>query len=102
VIVRIWRTGVDEHRIDEYQRFADEESLPMFKQQPAFRGVLFTRAGAACVVISFWENADATQALETSPTYRETVRRITQAGFLNGPQSVEVFEVHGGDVTGLH
>jgi heme-degrading monooxygenase HmoA len=98
MIARIWRASVDEGRFGEYQRFADEQSLPMFRRQRGFRGVLFTRSGATCAVISLWEDAAAAEALESSPSYRETVKRITQAGFLVGPQSVEVFDVNGGDM----
>jgi hypothetical protein len=38
VIMRIWRTRVDEGRAAEYERFAAEESLPMFSGQPGFLG----------------------------------------------------------------
>jgi hypothetical protein len=31
--VRIWRTRVDLERLDEYLRFIDEQSLPMFNGQ---------------------------------------------------------------------
>lgn len=32
-IVRIWRTRVDPKRAAEYERFAQEQSLPMFQSQ---------------------------------------------------------------------
>jgi len=52
VIVRIWRTGLDEMRADEYERFAREHSLPMFRRRAGFRGVLFARAEHGRVVIT--------------------------------------------------
>jgi hypothetical protein len=45
LIVRIWRTGVDPDRALEYREFAQSRSLPMFRNQPGFRGVLFSAAG---------------------------------------------------------
>jgi heme-degrading monooxygenase HmoA len=61
-----------------------------------FRGVLFTRDGADCAVLSLWEDRDAIAALAGSPVYQETVQRLVATGVLAGPQTVEVLEVHGG------
>jgi heme-degrading monooxygenase HmoA len=99
MMARIWRTRVDARRIGEYERFAIERSLPMFRAQPGFLGVLFLRAAGDCAVITLWKGADAIAALEASPTYLDTVAQITRTGFLTGESSVEVFEVHGGDIS---
>jgi heme-degrading monooxygenase HmoA len=97
VIVRIWRTRVDPARADEYERFAHERSLPMFRRQAGFRGVLFAAGDETeRVVLSFWENADAVEALGRSPTYRETVDALLASGILTGEQTVEVLDVRGG------
>jgi hypothetical protein len=55
--VRIWRTRVDLERLDEYLRFIDEQSLPMFngQQWPPLRGATRTprrRANASVWVTS--------------------------------------------------
>jgi hypothetical protein len=42
-IARIWRTQIDEHRADEYEYFADRESLPMFRAHEGFIGGWFKR-----------------------------------------------------------
>jgi heme-degrading monooxygenase HmoA len=97
VIVRIWRTGIDAARAEEYERFAGERSLPMFRRQAGFRGVLFATAEETeRVVLSFWENAGAVEELDRSPTYRETVDALLASGILTGEQTVEVLEVSGG------
>ncbi|MGW0587504.1 antibiotic biosynthesis monooxygenase family protein [Streptosporangium sp. NPDC002607] len=95
MIMRIWRTQVDEARAAEYERFAAVESLPMFRTQRGFLGLLFGRNGSACAVTTLWEDDAAADALEESPSYRETVARIGAAGFLTGPSVVERFTVHG-------
>ncbi|GAA4960369.1 antibiotic biosynthesis monooxygenase family protein [Actinoplanes utahensis] len=95
MIMRMWRTQVDEGRAAEYERFAAEESLPMFSSQPGFLGLLFGREGAECVVVTLWEDHAAADALEASPGYRETVARISAAGFLRGASTVERMSVHG-------
>jgi heme-degrading monooxygenase HmoA len=101
VIVRIWRTGIDPARADEYERFAQERSLPMFRAQPGFRGVLFTTAADGDrAVISFWEDEQAVELLDRSESYRETASALGSSGILRGEQSVEVLDVGGGDLPG--
>ena len=43
MVARIWRTGVKPERFEKYERFARERSLPMFRAQRGFIGVLFMR-----------------------------------------------------------
>jgi heme-degrading monooxygenase HmoA len=101
VIVRIWRTGIDAVRAEEYERFARERSLPMFRAQTGFRGVLFASGGETeRVVLSFWDDVGAVAALDESPSYRETVAALLATGILTGEQSVEALDVHGGDLPG--
>lgn len=99
MVVRIWRTGVKPERFEEYERFAWERSLHMFREQRGFLGVLFMREEADRVaVLTLWEDEKAIEALEASPLYRQTVEGILGSGFLAREQSVEVLEVHGGQV----
>ena len=101
MIVRIWRTGIDPARASEYERFAEERSLPMFRAQPGFRGVLFTTAAdGGRAVISFWEDDRAVELLDRSETYRETASALGSSGILRGEQSVEVLIAHGGALPG--
>jgi heme-degrading monooxygenase HmoA len=101
VIVRIWRTGIDPARAAEYERFAEERSLPMFRAQPGFRGVLFTTAAeGGRAVISFWEDERAVGLLDRSERYRATASALGSSGILRGEQSVEVLTVHGGEPPG--
>jgi hypothetical protein len=85
--------------VDEYRSFAKQRSLPMFRSHRGFLGVLFTEAESDFAVISFWQDRDCAEALEGSATYKDTVTRILAGGFLSGEQSVEIFEVAGGELT---
>lgn len=96
MIARIWRTQVDEARMAEYERYANEQSLPMFRQQTGFLGVVFLRTPHDCAALTFWEDAAAIAALGDSPSYQETSHRLQETGMLLGEQSVEVFAVRGG------
>jgi heme-degrading monooxygenase HmoA len=96
MLIRIWRTQIDEARAPEYEAFARQRSLPMFKAQQGFAGVLFARDSASCAVISFWRDAAAADALARSACYHDTVSALAATGMLIGEASVEVFELHGG------
>jgi heme-degrading monooxygenase HmoA len=99
VIVRIWRTGIDPARAAEYDRFAGERSLAMFRAQRGFRGVLFTTAADdRRAVISFWEDETAVERLDQSETYRDAAGALGSTGILRGEQTVEVLRVSGGDM----
>lgn len=95
MIVRIWRTRIDGGRADEYLDFAQSESLPMFRAQPGFAGVLFAAREAERAVITLWDDLDAVDALDSSPTYAATVEAIEATGFLDGPSTVEVLDLEG-------
>ena len=90
---RIWRTGVDESRAEEYDAFAVERSLPMFRRQPGCRAVFFVRTKEGRAAITFWQDLAAAEALLSSKDYLETVDAILAAGFLRPPQSVELLPV---------
>ena len=94
LIARIWHTEVDTGRADEYETFARDISLPMFGAQPGFAGVLMLRDGSHCQVITLWQSHEAIAALNSSPTYRQTVDRILARGFLCGEQRIEVLNAH--------
>ena len=89
--MRIWRSRIKEGREEEYDHFARDESKPMFEAQAGNLGVLFTRTGDDCAVISFWKDLRAITAMETSQSYRKTVGKIEGTGFLKGKQTVEIF-----------
>jgi heme-degrading monooxygenase HmoA len=99
MLARIWRTTLDLNRIGDYERFAIERSLPMFKDQPGFQGVLFARQTADCAVITFWDRPAAIEALESSPSYLATVDEINQTGVLVGDASVEILDIHAGEIS---
>ena len=92
-VMRVWRTGLDGTRAREYDAFATEVSLPMFRRHEGFRGVVFAGAGGERVVVTFWATEDDARALAASPDYQETVRRIEAEGFLRPPQTTETLPV---------
>jgi heme-degrading monooxygenase HmoA len=93
LIARIWRTRIDETRADEYLEFANSRSLPMFRSQQGFVGILFARQRSERAVISLWRDLTSAQALDQSPTYRATVAEIEATGFILGPSTIDVLEV---------
>jgi heme-degrading monooxygenase HmoA len=91
VIARIWRTRVLAGKEAEYESFVRDRSLPMFREQPGFLGVFFLKSGAERAVITLWRSQNDIHRLEKSPSYRQTVEHITEAGIIGGDSSVEVF-----------
>lgn len=94
LVVRIWRTGLDEARSPDYDDFALGTSLPMFRRHAGFLGVLFAGTGAERAVITLWSTPAAVAALEESADYRATVRSIEAKGFLRPPHRIELLSVH--------
>jgi heme-degrading monooxygenase HmoA len=82
VIVRIWRATIDPARAADYERFAREVSLPMFRAHGGFLGCALQRDGAECTVVTLWARPEDVAALEASTLYRETVAAIMAAGFI--------------------
>ncbi len=99
MILRIWRTELNQARLDEYARFERERSLPMFREQRGLVGVLFLREGPdRAVALTIWEDLAAVEALRDSVTYQHTAGALMESGLLMGEPSVELFEVHGGEL----
>lgn len=94
MIGRMWTTRVTDARATEYEAFAREISLPMFRQQPGFLGVAMFRRGEECVVLTLWHDAASVAALARSDSYTRTVSAILAAGFLQGEQTLETYNVH--------
>jgi heme-degrading monooxygenase HmoA len=93
VIARIWRAEIDPARADEYERFAQEHSLPMFRSHRGFCGAILTRDGPDCTVVTLWERPDDAAALEASDRYRETVSAIMATGFVRRAEEARVIPV---------
>lgn len=93
-IARLWRTAIDPARALDYERFAAEVSLSMFEQQPGFAGVVMMRSGSECLVLTLWESQAAVDALASSATCLETVRRIEAEGLLVGGSTLSTHGVH--------
>jgi len=94
--VRVWRTQLDVGRLEEYDRFVEEQSKPMFRAQQGFQAVIYSRSGGEVAVLSFWDDQAALDALDVSPTYAHAVASIEATGFLRGESVLDVFEIHAG------
>jgi hypothetical protein len=55
-VVRIWTTGLDNSRERDYEEFARNISLPMFRRHDGFLGVLFAGVGEQRTVITLWRD----------------------------------------------
>jgi heme-degrading monooxygenase HmoA len=86
MILRIWRANIDPARAEEYERFARERSLPMFRSHRGFRGCAFLRNGSDCAVVTLWARPADVAALEASALYRETVAAIMATGFVRATE----------------
>ncbi len=99
MIVRAWRAKIDLARMEAYRRFEQERCKPMLHKQPGLLGVVFLRqAEDYAASLTIWEDAGAVEALESSPSYREITHELAESAVLAGDQSVEFFEVEGGDL----
>ena len=94
LLMRIWRTQIDDSRAREYENFARSVSLPMFRRHDGFLGALFAGAGGERAVVTLWASRAAAASLEASADYQATVRAIEAAGFLRPPQRTELLDVH--------
>jgi heme-degrading monooxygenase HmoA len=95
MMARIWRTQVDVDRHDEYWDFAQSRSLPMFRAEPGFLGVLFLSRATSRVVVTFWRDLDSCEALEVSPNYRNVVDELDASGLLRGRSKVDTLSLQG-------
>lgn len=99
MILRVWRAKIVPERVGEYRRFERERCLPTLRRQPGFLGVLFLREAGTCAAsVTVWEDRGVVDALESSPSYRRTIRELANGGLLAGAQAVQTFEVVGGDL----
>ena len=94
MLQRVWRCTIDPDRAEEYEGFARDLSLPMFRAQSGFRGCLMARLGADCEVLTLWDDLDAIEALNVSPSYRATVAKILATGFILSEEGTIVSQVH--------
>lgn len=98
MILRLWRARINRARIEEYRRFEAEQCISMLHKQPGLLGVLFLhQAEDRTASLTIWEDRGAVEALQSSPSYRETIHELAESALLVGDQSVEVLEVESGD-----
>ena len=90
MIYRLWTTGVDPAQLDRYREFARERSVPMFREQPGFRDVVFLQDGDEHWVLTVWDSMADVDALATSRSYVATAKALGATGILTGEQRVRI------------
>ena len=66
---RLWRPRIDAARATKYETFEHAHSLPMFRRQEAFAGVVVLGSGEERAALTFWTDMRAVNALANSPAY---------------------------------
>lgn len=94
MIARLWKTGLKPGRTAAYEAFARDISLPMFRKQDGFLGCVMSHRDGEGLVLTFWRDEAAVEALKHSRSYQATVERILAADLLAAEQSTEITEVH--------
>ncbi len=94
MLARSWMATIDEARADEYELFARNVSLPMFEAAPGFLGVVMTRSGDQCSVLTLWHDIADVTSLEASEPYRRTVAQILDTDFIISAQATTLNQVH--------
>jgi heme-degrading monooxygenase HmoA len=99
-IARIWTTGLAPGREKEFEDFARASSLPMFRAQRGYQGVLILRHETVAQVVTLWKSLDDVDALNQSESYQDVVARIKATGFLVGTQAVRIDQLLLADLAG--
>ncbi len=92
MIARIWSTNLVEERFQEYETFAHQVSIPMFKKQYGLLGVQVFTTPTHSLVVTLWNQVEHIQVMEQNPLYLKTVAAIEAQGFLTGDQKVDLFD----------
>ena len=93
-IARIWKSAVLPGRVEDYERFTRDVSLPMFSKQQGFQGVLMLRSDDECFVITLWSDMHDVDALWRSESYQAVLQRLLNSGFVAGEASVKLYTAH--------
>lgn len=89
-LVRRWTTGIVAGGTAEYERFARETSLAMFRDAPGCLAVVMWWTHERRSVTTVWVDREHLDAFERSSRYVDTVWLIASGGFLSGQQTVIV------------
>jgi len=96
VLVRVWTVDIKKDKIKELELFANTISLPMFREQDACLGVLFSKNSHEALTITFWDSQESIDKLATSVSYQDVVKQIEDSGILAGNHRSETYEEYGG------
>ena len=95
MIARTWHARLAAGREADYDRFAESQSLPMFRRLPGCLGVFFLGKGTERRVLSLWTDAAAIEALAGNTDYLAVSGSLSDSGILAAVGPVEV-EAAGG------
>ncbi len=100
MIVRVWTSGYDPDRLDEFIAFARDRLEPFFRHQKGCLGCMFNYDDRDWRTISYWRGVEAIEAVKTDPNYRAMLDDLVASGLLRGDQSVKIMNVAGGGIYG--
>jgi quinol monooxygenase YgiN len=96
MIVRVWISGYDPARLDDFIAFARDRLEPFFRHQDGCLGCMFNYDDAEWRTVSYWRDLAAIEAVKSSPAYRAMLNELVASGILTGAQSVRIMNVAGG------
>ncbi|WP_341896105.1 antibiotic biosynthesis monooxygenase [Ferrovibrio terrae] len=96
MIVRVWISGYDATRLDDFIDFARDRLEPFFRDQDGCLGCMFNYDAEQWRTVSYWRDMAAIDAVKTSPVYHEILEDLVASGMLAGSQSVRTMNVAGG------
>lgn len=100
MIVRVWNTGYDPARLDDFIAFARERLEPFFRAQDGCLGCFFTHDAVEWRTITFWRDQKAVDTVKDSDIYRTILLDLVNSGLLLGGQQTRIMTVAGGGLFG--
>lgn len=92
MLARTWTVAIDPTQAEEYEAFARDVSLPMFRSAPGCAAVVMEREGGDCTVLTVWRSPEELRTFENAAGYLSTVDAILARGFLRGEQRIRITE----------
>lgn len=100
-VARLWKATLVDGRAEEYEAFARDISLPMFRMQQGFKGVAMMRNGKDSSVLTLWRDEQSIRQLDRSESYLATVGMIMATGLLQDVGDAVLSDLHLADLRSI-
>ena len=100
-VARLCKATLVDGRAEEYEAFARDISLPMFRMQRGFMSVAMMRNGNDCSVLTLWRDKQSIRQLDRSESYLATVGMVMATGFLQDVGGAVLFDLHLADLRSI-